>query len=196
MANPALGSRRLLFPRIATLLVRAGYHAGASHEQSVGWALDAMPASVQDMRVDHRRLHVAMAQQLLDRADIVAGLEEVSREAVAQGVRTNWLGNPGRPCRVVDGALGNRLVEMKPLRRAEARVGADLRRREDPLPASLAIGVRVLPRQGIRKLNAAESRFQVAIVKAAYTVEVRSEVLFDGAREHGDAILVALALSN
>ena len=89
------------------------------------------------MGVDHGRADVLVAQELLDGPEIVAGLEEVSREAVAQGVRTNWLGNPGRPCRVVDGALGNRLVEMKPLRRAEARVGADLRRREDPLPAKL-----------------------------------------------------------
>ena len=65
-----------------------------------------------------------MAQQLFERADVAAGLEEVGREAVAQRVRTNWLGNPGLAYRVVDGALGHRFVERKPLRWAEARVGA------------------------------------------------------------------------
>lgn len=45
------------------------------------------PAAIQHMGVDHRRRHLAVAQQLLNRADVVAGLQHVSRERMAQNVR-------------------------------------------------------------------------------------------------------------
>ena len=54
LTDPALSSPRLVAAWIATPLARAAYHAGASREQSVGWALEAMPpAAVQHVRV-HR----------------------------------------------------------------------------------------------------------------------------------------------
>ena len=52
----------------------------------------------------------------------------------------------------------------KALRWAEPRVGTDFRGREHPLPAPVPIGVRVLPRQRVRQLHAAESRLEVALV--------------------------------
>ena len=39
------------------------------------------------MRVDHCRLNVLMAQQFLNRADVVASLQQVRGERVPQGVR-------------------------------------------------------------------------------------------------------------
>jgi len=65
-----------------------------------------------------------MAKQLLDRTDVVAGLEEMCRETMSQGVRADRLGNANLPCGIVNGALEYRLVEMKSLRRTEARVAA------------------------------------------------------------------------
>ena len=97
-------------------LARAAYHAGAAREQSVGRTLDAEPTSVQNVRVDHRRLHIATTHQRLNRADVVAGLKEMSRETVAQRLRTDRLGNPDLACGIVHGALEHRFVEMKPLR--------------------------------------------------------------------------------
>ena len=44
------------------------------------------PAAVEDVRVDHRGADVAMAKQFLDRAQVVAGLQQVGREAVPQGM--------------------------------------------------------------------------------------------------------------
>jgi hypothetical protein len=46
------------------------------------------------MRVDHRRAHVAVSEQLLDGANIITVLEQVCGEAVAEGVATGWLCNP------------------------------------------------------------------------------------------------------
>src|SRR3970282_1202083 len=38
------------------------------------------PATVQDVRVDHRGAHVAVAEQFLDRSNVVPILEQVGRE--------------------------------------------------------------------------------------------------------------------
>jgi hypothetical protein len=37
------------------------------------------------MGVDHRRRHIGMPQQFLHRADVVAGLQQMRRERVADG---------------------------------------------------------------------------------------------------------------
>jgi hypothetical protein len=54
----------------------------------VQWSADNR-ATVQDMRVDHRGVHVAVAQQFLDRADVLPTLKQARSEWVAQRVRTN-----------------------------------------------------------------------------------------------------------
>src|SRR3954447_3693375 len=47
---------------------------------------DPAPATIQHVRVDHRRAHVLVAEELLHRADVVAVLEKVRGERVAQAV--------------------------------------------------------------------------------------------------------------
>ena len=61
--------------------------------EAVGGAADAGGASVEDVGVDHGGRHVAVPEQLLDGADVVAGFEEVGGEAVAQGVAGDPLGD-------------------------------------------------------------------------------------------------------
>jgi len=56
-----------------------------------GWspiegAANATGASIQDVGVDHSGADVLVTEELLDRADVVAGFQEVSREGVAKGV--------------------------------------------------------------------------------------------------------------
>ena len=58
-------------------------------------APDAAPSPIEHVRVDHRGLHVRVAEQLLHGADVVAVFEQVRREAVAEGVRARGL----RRCR-------------------------------------------------------------------------------------------------
>src|SRR4029450_6571168 len=69
---------------IAVILCR-GVHTKRAPLASAGCAgetirrgLDGTPAPVRDVRVDHRRVHVAVAEQLLDSAYVVAGLEQDS----------------------------------------------------------------------------------------------------------------------
>jgi hypothetical protein len=61
--------------------------------QNVERAADA-GAAVQDMGVDHGGLYIAVAEQLLHRADVVAGGEQVRRERMVWHVAR--LGMPAR----------------------------------------------------------------------------------------------------
>jgi len=49
-------------------------------------------SSVEHVDVDHRRIQAAVAQQLLDRPHIDAALQQVSGEAVTQGVKAALFG--------------------------------------------------------------------------------------------------------
>ena len=55
-------------------------------EDPVGGTADGRRAPVQDVGVNHRRAHVAVAEQLLNGSDVVSVLEQVRRERMAQGV--------------------------------------------------------------------------------------------------------------
>jgi hypothetical protein len=51
------------------------------------------------MRIDHRRLHIVVAQQLLHRPDIVALLQQMRRKTVPKGMAAGAFGKPCRtPC--------------------------------------------------------------------------------------------------
>lgn len=73
---------------------------------------DAATASVENMGVDHRGLDAGMAQELLHRPDVVAVLQQMSGEAVAErGGRCSFLVSRlanGVPHRFLD----RRRVEM------------------------------------------------------------------------------------
>ena len=61
---------------------------------SVERAADAATGFVQDVCVDHRGGDILMAEQLPDGANVVAGLEQVRREAVSEGVAAGALDRP------------------------------------------------------------------------------------------------------
>src|SRR5262245_43355879 len=64
--------------------------------QAIQRAEDATATPVEDVGVDHGGIHVGVAEQLLNGADVVALLQEVSGEGVAQRVAGGRLGDAGR----------------------------------------------------------------------------------------------------
>jgi hypothetical protein len=64
--------------------------------------------------VDHRGRDVAVAQQLLDGADVVTRLEQVGGERVAQGVTGHPFGELRSPGGLLDGALEDGRVQVVP----------------------------------------------------------------------------------
>ncbi len=66
------------------------------------------------MCVDHRRLHVAVPEQLLDRANVIARFQQMRGEAMPQRVRPNRFRDSNASSRFANGSLGHRLVEVMP----------------------------------------------------------------------------------
>ena len=50
--------------------------------QAVGRASDTQSISVQHVRVDHCRAHIGVSEKLLNRTNVVPGLEQVCRKRV------------------------------------------------------------------------------------------------------------------
>jgi len=90
-----------------------------------------------------------MAEELLDRPDVGAALQQVRREGMPEGVTPGRLRDPGADHRLADEALQGRLVEVVPsaLTRFPMRVppGGG----EDPLSAPLPPRVGILATEGV-----------------------------------------------
>ena len=54
--------------------------ASLAELQAVRWAPDTQATLVENVRVQHRRAHVGMAEQRLNGPDVRTGLEHVRRE--------------------------------------------------------------------------------------------------------------------
>ncbi len=66
-----------------------------ANSESIGRAVDSLPASVQHMGVDHRRAHIFVTEQLLDRPNIIAILKHVRRKRMPGGMATGQIGYLG-----------------------------------------------------------------------------------------------------
>ena len=73
---------------------------------------DRKPSALQDVGVDHRRLHVLVAEEFLNRADVVAVGGQVGGEAMAQGVRGDVFVDAGLAGGIAHGALDGAGVDV------------------------------------------------------------------------------------
>jgi hypothetical protein len=69
-----------------------GLVGGVAGREAVEGAFDASAATVEDVGVDHGGGYVAVAEEFLDGADVVAGFKKVGGETVAEGVRADGFG--------------------------------------------------------------------------------------------------------
>ena len=67
-------------------------------------------AAVEDVGVDHRRGHVPMSQELLNRPDVVAVLEQVGGKETRRECGLARLDRPAGDDHVLEDALQHRLV--------------------------------------------------------------------------------------
>jgi hypothetical protein len=80
------------------------------------------------MGVNHRCADIRMAEEFLDRSNIVPV------KGVAEGVAADPLRDPGEPDGCGDGALNDGLVQMVPRRRTKSPIAADTPGRKHELP--------------------------------------------------------------
>ena len=138
------------------------------------------------MGVGHGRLDVAVTQEILNRPDVVAGIEQVGREGVPQGVGGGGLDEPGPPNGLSRGLLHDCLVEMVPVLSARLPVGVKRRGREHVLPPPVSVRVGAFLGQGEGQRRPAESAVEILLMKPARPFEVTDEVLVAGRRQYRD----------
>jgi hypothetical protein len=85
-----------------------------------------------------------MAEELLDGANVVAGFEEVRREAVTKGVARRWFGQPSSLDCLAKAPLQNGFVQVMSTELTTLRIAIVTRRWEDPLPWPFLCGARIL----------------------------------------------------
>jgi hypothetical protein len=104
------------------------------------------PPFVEHVRVDHRGLDVLVAEELLDRPDVVPGQEEMGRKGVPQCVAGGVLGEACPSCGHMEGSLDRPLMDVMAAPHSGPRIKAERRRRKDELPAPFSFRVGVFPR--------------------------------------------------
>jgi hypothetical protein len=73
-----------------------------------------MSSLIEDVGVNHRRAHITVPEQLLDRADVVAGFEQMCRKGMTQRVTRGRSGDPRNLDRLLHRALDDGLVQVMP----------------------------------------------------------------------------------
>src|SRR5690606_20261441 len=121
----------------------------------------ATRATIQHMRIDLRRRHILVAEQLLDRANVVARFKQVGSEAVAQGMRRDRLCQAGALRRAFYRALQDILVEVVAFGAPVPGVAGTPRGRKHVLPMQGARRAGVLARQRMRQGHFAETQCQI-----------------------------------
>lgn len=111
-------------------------------------AAHGQAAAVEDVGIDHCRLHVLVAEQFLDRADVVTVLQEVGGEAVAKGMAVDALGQAGLLGRPTDGLLQSALVDVVAAEQPGLGMPGQFGGGEDVLPGPLAVGMGILAFEG------------------------------------------------
>jgi hypothetical protein len=122
--------------------------------QNVGGATNAPPTSVQNVRVNHGRANVAMAQPFLHGANVVAVGEQVRGKGMPEGVAgdpfgESCLSDGGRHC-----SLNQTFIDVMTPLFASLRIASATFVREHELPVPLAVGVRVLTSKGMWQFHA------------------------------------------
>ena len=115
--------------------------ASSASEETVGRGLDASRTAVQDMRVDHRRGDVLVAEQFLHSADVATVLEEVRGEGMAEGVAGRTLGDARCEDRSAHRVLHDGFVQVVAALLTGCGLDVVPGGGEDPLPGPLAAGV-------------------------------------------------------
>lgn len=142
---------------------------------------NALPSRVQDVDVDHRRAYVPVAQQFLDRPDIVPVLQEMSSERMPKSM-TGYVFLNARPLDgFFHGALENSFVHVVAEQMSRFRIRELSLCGEDPLPPPLPVRIGILSGERIREFNVPSTAFQIPSEFFPYFFRVLLHAGFGGA---------------
>lgn len=137
-----------------------------------------------------------MAEEFLDGANIVAGLEKMGGETVAKGVRGDGFVYFGKAGSVFDGALKHAFVKMMAHGFASLGIHRALAGGKEVLPARFAVGIGIFPFEGVWEMNLAIAFLQVALVNIFHLLNVGFESGNDSFGEGDRAVIFAFSIAN
>ncbi len=119
------------------------------------------PATVEHVGITHGCFHILVAEEFLDRPDIIPILQQMGRKAMAEGVAACVFGNSRRTDGGMDRALETALVETIATGFTGCGVNHITARRKDNLPGPFPIGMGIRALQGRGKGNCTGAACQV-----------------------------------
>src|SRR5579859_961720 len=162
---------------------------------SIKWTPNAQRGSVENVHVDYGCSHVAVAKELLDRADVVAGFEEVRGKTVAECVACGGLGQGHRTDCVAKSSLKDGFMQVVASALKGLGMKVDSCRWKDPLPGPLTRRVLVLRGKCAWKLDMTCAARQVGPVLRFDTIKMLAKRATNPKREDCDPIFLALRVS-
>ncbi len=159
----------------------------------------------EDVGVDQGRRHVAVAEELLDSAEVMTALRKVGREGMAEGVATGALVDAGRADGEGHRALHIRLMVVMPAfgRLAFPPCGAGKihcqrsvvsRFKRDRTPIAGRSGKLSVDR--IRQPDAPETRGPVFLVQRCRKDELLAQLRVDVRGKHGHAVVLPFRIAD
>src|ERR1035437_8642899 len=178
--------------------------------QPISWTPHPQRTLLRDVRVDHRRSHVPVPQELLNRPNVVSRLEEMRGERMAEGMATRSLRDASRTHCVCNITLHHGRVKMPAHHSAIPRYGqvpklalGQLRRvchetcrGKEPLPAEVARGAREFAPASVRQRHHNPPRCKITSVQCATRVQLLHERRDHRLGEDGHAILVTFSATH
>jgi hypothetical protein len=146
--------------------------------------------------VNHGGLHVLVAEQFLDGANVVTILEEMRGKTVPEGVGRDGLVDSRKLGGAFDSFLQAGFVEMVALFEAGNGICGKVGGGECILPGPFTVGVWVFLFEGIWQIYCAIAVENVFFVHRLDLFEMQAQGFEQTIGEHGDAIVFALAIAN
>lgn len=137
-----------------------------------------------------------MSKQFLNGADIISVLEEMGGEGMPEDVRSNRFIDAGKTSSVFDRTLQIRFVQVVTPSDATDRVRRKNRSREDILPGKFTIRIRIFPFQGIWKIGGPKALGEIQPMLRLDLLEMKAKLCDEHVGEHGDAVILALAIAD
>ncbi len=159
-------------------------------------AFDGEPAAVEDMGVDHGGLDVLVPEELLDRAYIIAVLQQVCGEGVTKGVGRDELIDSRCSASLADSFLQDAGVGVVTHGLLGDRVGRKRKGREEVLPFPFPSRTRILASKGRGKIDFSIACLDVFLVQQLHLAQVKLKIRDEGFRQNGGTVIFALTVTD
>lgn len=119
------------------------------------------------VQIDFSGVHVLVAEQVLDAAQVSATFQQMRGETMPQGMTGDPLFNACLTCRIADRPVVNLLVQMMPALGVGFGIGRDLACGKQPEPLETSRRPSEFPREGPWDVNAPQPRPAVFFPESA-----------------------------